>query len=115
MPGAILAPNEKYNTMQEDAGLRSRIRQRLSLAERETLLQLCLRRNELEFDSRQVLFSEAAGYLEQRLDVTREAFLSEEKFVQNIAAVALADAALIERGARSGGWGSEKQPSQRTA
>ncbi len=97
-PSAIVAPNEKYNTLQEDAGLRGRIRSRLSIEERETLLQLCLRRNELEFESRQALFAEAAAHLEQRLDLTREAFLSEEKFVQNIAAVALAEEG--ERGAR---------------
>jgi uncharacterized RDD family membrane protein YckC len=88
-PSAIIAPNEKYNTLQEDGALRARIRRDLSLEERETLLQLCLRRNELEFESRQALFSEAAAYLERKLEIRREAFLSEEKFVQNIAAVAL--------------------------
>jgi uncharacterized RDD family membrane protein YckC len=90
MPYAILAPSEKYNTLQEDGALRSRIRARLGLEERETLLQLCLRRGELEFDARQALFAEAAEYLEKRLEIRREEFLSEEKFVQNIAAVALA-------------------------
>ena len=93
MPDAIIAPNEKYNTLQEDGAIRSRIRARLGMQERETMLQLCLRRNELEFESRQALFAEAAAYLEQRLEITREPFLSEEKFVQNIAAVALAAAA----------------------
>ena len=90
MPSAIIAPNEKYNSLQEDGALRSRIRSRLSLEERETLLQLCLRRNELEFDARQALFAEAAAFLEERIEIGREPFLSEEKFVQNIAAVALA-------------------------
>lgn len=89
IPEAIMAPNEKYNTLLEDAGVRSRIRSRLGLEERETLLQLCLRRNELEFDARQALFADAAAYLEERLEITREPFLSEEKFVQNIASVAL--------------------------
>ena len=98
MPAAILAPNEKYNTLQEDGALRSRIRQRLSLEERETLLQLCTRRGELEFEARQTLFSEAAAYLEQRLEIPREPFLSEEKFVQNIAAVALAESAMGDKG-----------------
>jgi uncharacterized RDD family membrane protein YckC len=91
MPGAIIAPNEKYNSLLEDASLRNRIRSRLSLQERETLLQLCLRRNELEIDPRQELFADAAAYLEERLELRREPFLSEEKFVQNIAAVALAE------------------------
>lgn len=91
-PSAIMAPAEKYNTLQEDASLRSRIRSRLSLEERESLLQLCLRRNELEFESRQALFTDAAAYLEEKLEIAREPFMSEEKFVQNITAVALAGA-----------------------
>jgi uncharacterized RDD family membrane protein YckC len=89
MPGAIIAPNEKYNTLQEDGALRQRIKRSLSLEEREVLLQLCLRRNELEFEGRQALFAEAATLLENRLGIKREPFLSEEKFVQNIVAVAL--------------------------
>lgn len=93
IPGAILAPNEKYNSLQEDGAVRARIRSRLTLEERETLLQLCLRRNELEFEARQALFAEAAAYLEERLEIPRETFLSEEKFVQNITAVALAHGA----------------------
>lgn len=91
LPDTIIAPNEKYNSLQEDAALRSRIRSRLSVDEVETLLQLCMRRSELEFEARQNLFAEAASYLEERLDIRREPFLSEEKFVQNIAAVALAE------------------------
>lgn len=89
MPGAIIAPNEKYNTLQENASLRQRIKRSLSLEEREVLLQLCLRRHELEFAGRQTLFADAAALLEERLEITREPFLSEEKFVQNIVAVAL--------------------------
>lgn len=88
MPNAIIAPNEKYNTLLENPALRSRIRA-LSLEERETLLQLCLRRNELEYDARHGLFSEACALLEARLGIPREPFLSEEKYVQNITAVAL--------------------------
>ena len=97
MPNAIMAPNEKYNSIQEDGALRGRIRRELTLEERETLLQLCLRRNELEFESRQALFAETAAYLERRFGVQRESFLSEEKFVQNIAAVALAEQAVQRR------------------
>jgi len=89
IPSAIIAPNEKYNTLQENGALRQRIKRSLSLEEREVLLQLCLRRNELEFAGRQTLFADAAALLEARLEVTREPFLSEEKFVQNIVAVAL--------------------------
>jgi RDD family len=92
MPAAIMAPNEKYNTLQENAALRVRIRAELSLEERDLLLQLCVRRHELGLESRQALFEETAAYLEERLDLQREPFLSPEKFVQNIAAIALAEA-----------------------
>src|SRR5205814_1377163 len=47
MPAAVMAPNERYNSLQEDAGLRARIRSRLGLEERDLLLQLCVRRHEL--------------------------------------------------------------------
>lgn len=97
LPEAILAPEEKYNTLLQDPATRSRIRARLTLEEREVLLQLCLRRGELELPARQALFAEAAAYLERRLDIPREAFLSEEKFVQNIAAVALSEAGARRR------------------
>lgn len=88
-PGMVLHPSERYNTLTEQADVKRRIRTRLSLEERETLLQLCLRREELEFPVRQELFGQAAAALEARLDLRREAFLSEEKFVQNVTAAAL--------------------------
>ncbi len=90
-PSAVMPPTDKYNTLQEDGSLRTRIRATLKIEERETLLQLCMRRSELELPARQRLFAEAAAVLEQRLGVTREPFMSEEKFVQNIAAIALAE------------------------
>jgi uncharacterized RDD family membrane protein YckC len=102
IPEAIIAPNEKYNTLQEDGPVRSRIRNRLTLEERETILQLCLRRNELEFEARQALFADAAAYLERRLEMEREPFLSEEKFVQNIAAVALAESQTLRNPSQRG-------------
>jgi hypothetical protein len=92
MPAAVMAPNERYNSLQEDGALRARIRSRLGLEERDLLLQLCVRRHELALDVRQAMFEEAAAYLESQLDIRRETFLSQEKFVQNIAAIALAEA-----------------------
>jgi len=88
-PGALLAPGEQYNSLLQDRALRERIRASLSLDERETLLQLCLRRGELEYAIRHDLFAQAAAALEARLGVRRETFLSEEKFVQNVTAAAL--------------------------
>lgn len=89
LPEAILPPNEKYNSLLADPALRTRIRSRLGLEEREWLFQLCLRRDQLAYESRSRLFVDAAAFLEERLQIQREEFLSEEKFVQNVTAVAL--------------------------
>ncbi len=93
IPGAVLAQGERYNSLQDDAALRIRIRGTLGLEERDALLQLCIRRHELDLEARQALFEEAAAFLEGRLGIRREPFMSPEKFVQNIAAIALAESA----------------------
>lgn len=65
-------------------------RQRLSQLDREqkqTLLDLCLRRDQLRVGERARLFQAAAGYFQSRLDLTPEAYESPEKFVLQLAAV----------------------------
>jgi uncharacterized RDD family membrane protein YckC len=97
LPEAVLPPQERYNSIQEDPVLRARIRGSLTREEQETLLQLCLRREELEYDARHELFREAAAFLEERLSLRREPFLSEEKLVRNVVAVTLAENAWARR------------------
>jgi uncharacterized RDD family membrane protein YckC len=66
------------------------LRQRLSQLEREqkqTLLDLCLRRDQLRVMERARLFQAAARFCEQRLQVTPDEFESAEKFVLQMAAV----------------------------
>jgi uncharacterized RDD family membrane protein YckC len=91
MPSQIMAPEDQYNTLQEDAMLRQQIRRRLTLEEKELLLEVCLRREQLQLSSRVALFGRFAAYFARRLDRPRDEFMSEEKFVQNIAAIALAE------------------------
>jgi uncharacterized RDD family membrane protein YckC len=65
-------------------------RQRLAQLDREqkqTLLDLCLRRDQLRVGERARLFQAAAGYFQSRLDLAPEAFESPEKFVLQLAAV----------------------------
>lgn len=65
------------------------LRQRLGQLDREqkqTLLDLCLRREQLRVAERARLFRAAAGYLQQRLDLAPEAYESDEKFVLQLAA-----------------------------
>jgi hypothetical protein len=114
LPRAVLAPNERYNTLQDDPALRARVRSRLGLAARDLLLQLCVRRHELELETRRALFDAAADHLESALEVRRDRFLSAEKFVQNIAAIALAESA-VAPSLRGPGAGSRERPAAREA
>ena len=66
------------------------IRQRLAQLEREqkqTLLDLSLRRNQLSVPDRARLFHAAAEFLQERLDLAPEQYVSDEKFVLQLAAM----------------------------
>ena len=65
-------------------------RQRLASLEREqkqTLLDLCLRRDQLRVAERTRLFRSAAQYFESRLELAPDEYESDEKFVLQLAAV----------------------------
>jgi uncharacterized RDD family membrane protein YckC len=65
------------------------LRQRLGQLDREqkqTLLDLCLRREQLRVTERARLFRAAAGFVTGRLDLAPEAYESDEKFVLQLAA-----------------------------
>jgi hypothetical protein len=75
-------------------------RQRLASLEREqkqTLLDLCLRRDQLHVAERTRLFRSAARYFESRLELAPDEYESDEKFVLQLAAV------LSEQGAQDDG------------
>jgi uncharacterized RDD family membrane protein YckC len=91
MPAQILTAADRYNSLMENGVLRQRVRGRLTVEEKDLLLQMCLRRDQFTIGSRQEIFQQAADYFEKRLDVKRESFLSAEKFIQNLAAIALGD------------------------
>ena len=66
------------------------LRQRLGQLDREqkqTLLDLCLRRDQLHVLERARLFQAAAQFVEKRLELTPEEYESAEKFVLQMAAV----------------------------
>ena len=65
-------------------------RQRLGSLERDqkqTLLDLCLRRDQLRVAERAQLFRSAAQYFESRLELAPDEYESDEKFVLQLAAV----------------------------
>src|SRR5262245_45933905 len=65
------------------------LRQRLSQLDREqkqTLLDLCLRRDQLRVAERARLFQAAARFAQQRLELAPDAYESDEKFILQLAA-----------------------------
>jgi hypothetical protein len=69
---------------QMNASRRPLVRQRLAQLEREqkqTLLDLSLRRNQLSVRDRARLFRAAAEFLQERLNLAPEEYVSDEKFV----------------------------------
>ncbi len=84
VPKKIGFPEAKYNTFLEDPIIAGRIARALRADEREVLLELLLRRDELEMATRAELFEKLARHLEARLDLPKEHFLSDEKLVMNV-------------------------------
>jgi uncharacterized RDD family membrane protein YckC len=73
---------------EEGGGAERSLRQRLGVLDREqrqTLLDLCLRREQLRPAERARLFRATAGYVEGRLGLAPEAGESDEKFVLRLA------------------------------
>jgi uncharacterized RDD family membrane protein YckC len=86
-PGIILPESQKYNSFLEDPHLSERIRSQISLVEREALITICLRREELSIPVRLQLFADLAAYCEKRLQTDRPPSLSPEKYILNITAI----------------------------
>jgi uncharacterized RDD family membrane protein YckC len=66
--------------------LRQRLNQ-LDREQRQTLLDLCLRRDQLRVAERARLFRSTSQFVQERLDLAPEQYESDEKFVLNLAAV----------------------------
>jgi hypothetical protein len=88
LPSAIVASHDRYNSFAHDAKL-AHVTRTISAPERDAMLGLAFRRELLPLPVRHALFSKLARHLEQRLAVPRPAYLSEERFVLNLTAVAL--------------------------
>jgi uncharacterized RDD family membrane protein YckC len=71
---------------QREALLRQRLEQ-LDRQQKQTLLELCLRREQLRVADRAKLFRATAEYFKERLDLAPEEYQSDEKFVLQLAAV----------------------------
>ncbi len=103
-PSAVVPPSERYNSFIDDPAIALAVR-RITAPERDAMVALSLRREELPLGVRRQLFARLAGHLEERLGVSRPPFFSEEKYVLNLTAVALRGRELPSRPVRTGGGG----------
>lgn len=88
MPSAVVPASERYNTFIEDPAVMHAAR-RITPPERDAMIGLGLRREQLPIAVRQRLFARMSAHLEERLGVARPPFFSEEKYVLNLTAVVL--------------------------
>mgnify|MGYP002632142102 CR=1 FL=1 len=115
-PEAIVPPSERYNSFLSDREVSAKVSARLGLDDRELLVNLALRRERLPLDQRLLLFEELAEHLQDRLQMEKPDYFSDEKFCLNIAAMALgaSDATQVSRidgGKRQGrrAWGGSRR------
>jgi uncharacterized RDD family membrane protein YckC len=87
-PSALTAPADRYNSFARDAGIVHAARA-VTAPERDAMIGLLLRREQLPLAVRHRLFAKLAAHLEQRLGIRRPGYFSEERFVLNLTAVAL--------------------------
>ncbi|MBI2892569.1 MAG: RDD family protein [Deltaproteobacteria bacterium] len=88
MPSVIVPPKERYNSFIEDAAVRVAAR-RIRAAERDAMVSLALRRDQLALPVRLQLFERLARHLEAALAVEKPPFFSDEKYVLNLTAIVL--------------------------
>jgi hypothetical protein len=88
VPEAELDQRSRVNTYQSDPAIRNRILTRVTREERDLLLDLMLRRDELAPPVREELFHQAAVHCRSRYSLPEDhEFLSDEQTVTNIALV----------------------------
>ncbi|MBU50391.1 MAG: hypothetical protein CL920_17060 [Deltaproteobacteria bacterium] len=80
-----------YNTFREQLGMRRRFQQVLEKAEKELLLDLALRSEQLSLDVRFPIMQALSAHLQTRLRFEKPDFMSDEKFVLNVADALVAE------------------------
>ncbi|MCC7535417.1 MAG: RDD family protein [Deltaproteobacteria bacterium] len=88
VPSRIVPQAERYNTFVDDPRVRA-VARRISAAERDAMVGLALRRDELPLSVRSELFARLAAHLAKKLALPRPSTFSDEKYVLNLTAVAL--------------------------
>lgn len=87
IPDAVFDSAGRINTFQADPTVRSRILARVSLEERDLLMDMAQRRDQLDPLPREKLFADAAAYFRDRLALPESDHLTDEQTVLNVALV----------------------------
>lgn len=88
LPTAMLEQRTRVNTFASDPAIRNRVLLRVTAQERDLILGLMLRRDELEPASREALFADAARHFRTRFALPEDMdFLSDEQTVVNLGLV----------------------------
>ena len=106
-PRKVAPAHGGQNTLKEDRRLRRRLEQELDKQEKELLLDLSLRGDQLDLGLRMDLMARTSAYLQRRLKLQRPPFMSEEKFIINIAGCLYEDQ---EEAADRLGWTRKGRP-----
>ena len=86
LPQTVVAHRARANTYAADPAIRRRVEARVTAEERDLMLDLMLRRDDLEAGAREVLFQEAAGHFRRRYSLPDDLdYLSDEQAVLNLA------------------------------
>lgn len=90
LPESLSNQKNRINTFESDVSIKNRILARATRDERDLILDLVLRRDELEPGTREDMFRQAAEYFRKRYALPENVeFLSDEQTVVNIALVIL--------------------------
>jgi len=88
LPEALTAHQARANTFQADVAVRNRILARVTREERDLMLDLMMRRDELQPAVREDLFGQAAAHFRERYSLPQDIdYLSDEQTVLNLALV----------------------------
>ncbi len=88
LPKSVMRREARHNSLRADPALRARILARIGREERDVIMDLTLRRDQLETPARERMFADLAAHCRKRLGLEDKiAYLSDEQTVLNIALI----------------------------
>lgn len=89
LPTAVTHQKKSFNSFHSDSNIRSRILERITVDERDLIIDMVLRRDGMDIPSREALFAQAAEYFQIKLAIPAQQreHLSDEQYILNLAMV----------------------------